>query len=257
MVHLIISSLSHTQGVPSKISSLETAYPNWSWGNCQLGSDGTYTRIEYLTTYPTTLAGAYISRTYPQGLCSTENTNYLDFVQIPLEMLGMPLDICELSSPGVYQMYSTSSCGTTGQLLVGFYDDPSCLNELSVTPIWGQDCLNDPDLGLVDVVADSFCTEEATYLVETTEGKILGRDLYGARAWKGIRYGSAGRWEDAQRPPPFSGIEERFEFGASCLQPPEDDSPMSEDCLFLNVYAPPTESNDPGGNVEESLTLTF
>lgn len=80
------------------------------------------------------------------------------------------------------------------------------------------------------------------YLINAKAGKFLGQDLYGARAWRGIRYGTAQRWMDSVPVPKSDSIQEQFEFGAACWQPTLDPVGYSEDCLFLNVYAPGAES---------------
>jgi para-nitrobenzyl esterase len=93
--------------------------------------------------------------------------------------------------------------------------------------------------------------QQPKLLVNTKQGRVLGKEEYGVRVWKGIPYGQASRWRDSRPPPSFSGVQERFEFGPQCPQFTTD-APMSEDCLFLNVYAPLAE---PSGKGEIAITL--
>jgi len=65
-------------------------------------------------------------------------------------------------------------------------------------------------------------------------------------AFKGIPYAAppagALRWREPQPAPPWEGVRQATRFGASCVQPPSPSgrqpAEMSEDCLFLNVWAP-------------------
>jgi para-nitrobenzyl esterase len=84
-------------------------------------------------------------------------------------------------------------------------------------------------------------------------GDLVGtKGLYGGRAWLGIRYAAppvgANRFRAPQPVEPWKGTFDARAFGASC---PQYASPLggdatappgslvgSEDCLFLNVYAP-------------------
>ena len=61
--------------------------------------------------------------------------------------------------------------------------------------------------------------------------------------FKGIRYAAAPtgelRWRAPQPPTPWQGIQQANQFGNICpqAQPPGATLPMSEDCLFLNVWS--------------------
>ncbi len=93
----------------------------------------------------------------------------------------------------------------------------------------------------------------------TTAGDVVGFiDQHGARAWVGIPYAAAPtgerRWRAPQPPEPWSGIREALTAGPRCPQKPsllaEGDSADaavagSEDCLYLNVWAPPNASGLP------------
>jgi para-nitrobenzyl esterase len=88
-------------------------------------------------------------------------------------------------------------------------------------------------------------------IVETTAGKVAGLTNGPVRIFKGIPYGAptggANRFMPPRPPAPWSGVREAAQIGPRCPQPttpglmPEeavdlDYGPMSEDCLYLNVW---------------------
>jgi len=88
-------------------------------------------------------------------------------------------------------------------------------------------------------------------IVETTAGKVAGLANGPVRIFKGIPYGAptggANRFMPPRRPAPWSGVREATQIGPRCPQPPTpglmpeeaidlDYGPMSEDCLYLNVW---------------------
>jgi para-nitrobenzyl esterase len=94
-------------------------------------------------------------------------------------------------------------------------------------------------------------------IVETTAGKVAGLSRGPVRIFKGIPYGAptggANRFMPPQKPAPWNGVREATQIGPRCpqfstpgLMPEEavdlDTGPMSEDCLYLNVW---TASLDP------------
>ena len=88
-------------------------------------------------------------------------------------------------------------------------------------------------------------------LRRTSLGEVVGyRDDQGAHAWLGIPFAQppvgALRWHAPQPAAPWSGTREALTFGSTCSQfggaatgTPETGVVGSEDCLTLNVYAPP------------------
>ena len=98
------------------------------------------------------------------------------------------------------------------------------------------------------------------YIVNTPCGTLRGvkTELEGVVAYKGIRYATAGRFEYPKEVTHWDGTYEATEYGACAYQPRsfynEEDMPKkifyynefrkgekytySEDCLFLNVFAP-------------------
>ena len=58
------------------------------------------------------------------------------------------------------------------------------------------------------------------------------------------------RWRPPASPASWEGVRDATQFGPSCPQPPSPfapPGPISEDCLYLNVYAPTLRSSDEGG----------
>ena len=80
----------------------------------------------------------------------------------------------------------------------------------------------------------------------------------GVRVYKGIPFAAppvgALRWREPQPPAHWDGVRAATEFGDVCIQPPGQDRlniaamegspPMSEDCLYLNVWTPATAASD-------------
>lgn len=92
-----------------------------------------------------------------------------------------------------------------------------------------------------------------TSMRTTTEGDVVGfREANGARAWLGIPYAAAPtghrRWRAPAIPEPWEGVREALAAGPQCPQKPsplseaggDEESGVagSEDCLYLNVWAP-------------------
>ena len=94
-------------------------------------------------------------------------------------------------------------------------------------------------------------------------GEVVGYTTAdGAHAWRGLPFARPPtgelRWRAPERPEPWSGVRQALEFGASCVQfagpmggsdgAGAGDATGSEDCLYLNVFAPRFEAGAvPGG----------
>src|SRR5580658_289233 len=82
--------------------------------------------------------------------------------------------------------------------------------------------------------------------VTISSGRISGKDLGDVQAWLGIPYAAPPvgnlRWKAPQPPPSWEGVRTTGRYGNICMQPKamalNEPTPMSEDCLTLNVWAP-------------------
>ena len=90
--------------------------------------------------------------------------------------------------------------------------------------------------------------------VKTAQGKVHGKTINSGkvRAWLGLPYAAPPvndlRWKAPQPVPKWSAVKDASQYAAHCAQNHvfddmvfQDNGP-SEDCLYLNVYAPATES---------------
>jgi para-nitrobenzyl esterase len=98
----------------------------------------------------------------------------------------------------------------------------------------------------------------ANPIVRIDSGLVQGAEVAGVDSFLGLPYAAPPtgnlRWRPPQPAAAWSGVRNATTFGPSCPQvqvlaenpflPPET---ISEDCLYLNVYAPPVSSNDQGG----------
>jgi para-nitrobenzyl esterase len=111
----------------------------------------------------------------------------------------------------------------------------------------------EPDTGAevpVDSVVESV--EPAPLEVEVESGRVRGIATGGARAFLGIPYAAPPvgdlRWRPPASAAAWDGTLDASQWGAGC---PQDESPMteapslSEDCLTLNVWAPPAGTGHP------------
>jgi para-nitrobenzyl esterase len=85
--------------------------------------------------------------------------------------------------------------------------------------------------------------------VTVEAGRLDGRLKDGVQVFRGVPYAAAPvgplRWRPPQPAPAWTGVRPATQFGADCLQhplpkfiDPGSGQPMSEDCLYLNVWAP-------------------
>ena len=87
-------------------------------------------------------------------------------------------------------------------------------------------------------------------VVHAPAGAVEGEVSGGVLAFKGVPYAlppvGERRWKPPVAMPVWAGVREATRFGAACTQPPsrpgsiytDDPGPLSEDCLFLNLWAP-------------------
>jgi para-nitrobenzyl esterase len=85
--------------------------------------------------------------------------------------------------------------------------------------------------------------------VPTDRGLVQGKHAEGIDQWLGIPYAAppvgALRWAATRRPPRWHGIRQATSYGGRCAQLASGNGPRvdNEDCLYLNVYAPPGRDN--------------
>jgi para-nitrobenzyl esterase len=81
-----------------------------------------------------------------------------------------------------------------------------------------------------------------TVTVKTPAGVLRGAEQEGMRSFLGVPYAKPPlgelRWQPPQALPAWSGTRDALQFGAECMQGRRAPAapPMSEDCLFLNVW---------------------
>ncbi|WP_211747779.1 carboxylesterase/lipase family protein [Paenibacillus sp. Marseille-Q4541] len=91
--------------------------------------------------------------------------------------------------------------------------------------------------------------------VSTKYGVLKGQNINGVSVWKGIPYAKPPvnelRFEAPEHPDIWEGVKEAFQFGPESIQPRMEDGLFSipgykpeesEDCLYLNVWAPEHDS---------------
>ncbi|HEV2700637.1 MAG TPA: carboxylesterase family protein [Steroidobacteraceae bacterium] len=98
---------------------------------------------------------------------------------------------------------------------------------------------------LVALLAASAAAAARTVTVTTPAGVLRGNEQDGMRSFLGVPYAQAPvgdlRWRPPRALPAWSGTRDALHFGAECMQGgrPPATMAMSEDCLFLNVWAGP------------------
>jgi para-nitrobenzyl esterase len=81
-------------------------------------------------------------------------------------------------------------------------------------------------------------------VVGTADGRVRGMTIGEVDEYLGIPYAAppvgALRWRPPQPPAPWRGTRVATRFGPHCAQaaPPFGWASVSEDCLYLNVFAP-------------------
>ena len=104
--------------------------------------------------------------------------------------------------------------------------------------------------------AASPASGNANPVVRIDNGLIRGADVAGVYSFLGLPYAAPPtgnlRWRPPQPASSWSGVRDATQFGPSCPQaqvgnPLLPPGTISEDCLYLNVYAPAVGSDDQGG----------
>lgn len=89
-------------------------------------------------------------------------------------------------------------------------------------------------------------TDGSDLILDVSGGRIEGTRDGETRLFFGIPYGKPPVAELRFRPPvpaePWTGLRSAAEYGASCMQGADMvEGPIDEDCLFVNVFAPPKQ----------------
>ncbi len=111
----------------------------------------------------------------------------------------------------------------------------SVVERLDVDPYMQVDPIDPRYSPIVDL--DRACDPGTT--VQTDNGAVCGILVSGINSWQGIPYAAPPvgdlRWAPPQAAAPWSGVLEATAYASQCLQSSGGD----EDCLYLNVWAPP------------------
>ena len=100
-------------------------------------------------------------------------------------------------------------------------------------------------VGIALLPSGSFAQDTSGPIVTVTGGQVQGQYLPGpgGAVFKGIPYAAppvgALRWRETQPVKPWSGVKQTIEYGPGCPAAEGNNRrPSSEDCLYLNVWAP-------------------
>ncbi|HEY9244354.1 MAG TPA: carboxylesterase family protein, partial [Streptosporangiaceae bacterium] len=108
-------------------------------------------------------------------------------------------------------------------------------------------------LGLTVPVTAQAGTGRSPLVVRTDRGLIQGKPAEGTDQWLGIPYAAppagALRWAAPQPAPRWAGIRPATSYGGRCAQLASGNGPRvdNENCLYLNVFAPPGADRRTGG----------
>jgi para-nitrobenzyl esterase len=98
---------------------------------------------------------------------------------------------------------------------------------------------------IAGIAASAVSAEPAAVLARVDAGVLRGESADGISIYKGVPYAAPPvgrlRWEAPQAVVPWRGVRIAANFGAACPQDPKlggNPQPQSEDCLYLNVWAP-------------------
>ena len=90
---------------------------------------------------------------------------------------------------------------------------------------------------------------QAPTITKTRDGSLRGEQLQGARVFRGVPFAQPPVGALRYRPPvkaaAWAGVRDATKFSATAMQPGEAKVPQSEDCLYLNVWAPDAKGPHP------------
>jgi carboxylesterase type B len=98
---------------------------------------------------------------------------------------------------------------------------------------------------LLPATAQAAPAGNRALVVRTERGWVQGQAAEGTDQWLGIPYAAPPtgvlRWAAPQPAPRWAGIRPATGYGGRCAQMASGNGPRvdNEDCLYLNVYAPP------------------
>lgn len=108
---------------------------------------------------------------------------------------------------------------------------------------------------LLSGVSDSVAAAEpsATPIVATSSGKLEGRKERGLEIFRGVPFAAPPvgslRWREPRAVAAWAGVRKADAYAASCMQKTGipvsaggTDGPLSEDCLYLNVWTPASDT---------------
>ena len=102
----------------------------------------------------------------------------------------------------------------------------------------------------------SSASGSANPIARTDGGLVRGAAVAGVDSFLGLPYAAPPtgnlRWRPPQPAAVWSGVRDATQFGPSCPQPTENNpylppGPISENCLYLNVYTPTSRDRSGGG----------
>lgn len=101
--------------------------------------------------------------------------------------------------------------------------------------------------GIEPVAADDASCVKLSGENGQARGTLCGSRVAGggAIAYKGIRYATSTRWASSRPVTSYAAPQAATDFGPVCPQPGAQE-PLSEDCLYLNVWTPPEAKAGPG-----------
>lgn len=106
---------------------------------------------------------------------------------------------------------------------------------------------------LLTAVASTAAAQDRAPVVRVEQGRLAGAMENGVAVWRGVPYAAAPvadlRWRPPQAPARWQGVRAATALSPDCMQGrmpnlpgvrPTSPAPLSEDCLYLNVWRPQT-----------------
>jgi para-nitrobenzyl esterase len=183
----------------------------------------------------------------PSGIADTENPQGVAGIDNPQGIAGTtsPTGTAGVDSPQGAAGTDNLPIGTGGYAGSADSGDSQIPSEDA-----GKDGLSEADDGL-EVLPPPVCEESAGNSDPCSacihQGLVRGRLNGTACEFLGIPYGKIPqRWAPPEPADGWSGVRDAAAFGAACIQSMDlsGSTVKSEDCLFINVWAPVTETTE-------------